>query len=77
MSEDLPVWLVEREWKTKQELARLRGLLKDARMLVNLLSVDQIIEAGDAAIQAAGLDPWCLNEGTADRKARLNAWRFE
>lgn len=37
--------------------------LKKAQTLVSLLTVGQVIDAGDEAINAAGFNPWCLNEG--------------
>jgi len=40
--------------------------LERAEVLVRLLTVRQVIEAGDDAIDAAGLSPWCMNEGLAD-----------
>lgn len=40
--------------------------LKRASHLIQLLTVRQVIEGGDDAIAAAGLNPWCMNEGLAD-----------
>jgi hypothetical protein len=45
-----------------------------AQTLVSLLTVRQVIQAGDSAIDAAGLNPWCINEGRADGSARISAW---
>ena len=39
--------------------------LEKAAILLRLLTVRQVIEAGDDAIKAAGLNPWCMNEGLA------------
>lgn len=44
---------------------KLLEALERARPLVALLTVRQVIEAGDDAIAAAGLNPWCMNEGLA------------
>ena len=41
------------------------GALERAATLVKLLTVRQVIEAGDKATEAAGLNPWCINEGLA------------
>lgn len=39
--------------------------LRIARKLIGLITVRQVIEAGDDAIAAVGLNPWCMNEGRA------------
>lgn len=39
--------------------------LQRAEELVPLLTVRQVIQAGDDAIDAAGFNPWCINEGRA------------
>lgn len=61
------------EWG--EAAAAVRELLEDdrtvpkalqrAEKLVPLLTVRQVISAGDDAIEAAGLNPWCINEGLA------------
>jgi hypothetical protein len=30
--------------------------------------------ADDKTIEASGLNPWCLNEGTAQREGKLSTW---
>jgi len=45
--------------------AELLEALKRAAKLVSLLTVRQVINGGDKAIDAAGLNPWCMNEGLA------------
>jgi hypothetical protein len=42
------------------------------RKLAGLVTVRQVIDAGDQAIDAAGLNPWCINEGLATGEERLN-----
>lgn len=37
------------------------------------LTVRQVMESGDAAIEASGLNPWCMNEGTAQGHERIDA----
>ena len=39
--------------------------LERAKILIGLLTVEQVISAGDEFISASGLNPWCLNEGLA------------
>lgn len=39
--------------------------LKVAVKLLGLVTVRQVIEAGNDAIEAVGLNPWCMNEGRA------------
>lgn len=51
--------------------------LKRARTLVSLLTVRQVIEAGDDAISAAGLNPWCLNEGLAEGHEQIGCSRID
>ena len=45
--------------------------LRRAEVLVPLLTVRQVIEAGGGAIAAAGLNPWCINEGRATGDERI------
>lgn len=40
-------------------------------------TVRQIIEAGDRAIDAAGLNPWAMNEGLATGDERHTPWQLE
>lgn len=47
---------------------------KRLQILVNLVTVGQVIDAGDKAIEAAGLNPYALNEGRCDRKDRIFDW---
>lgn len=44
------------------------------KTLLSLITVGQVIDAGPAAIDASGLNPWCLNEGRGRREDRLNLW---
>ena len=48
--------------------------LKRAQKLVSLLTVRQVIEAGDEAIEAAGLNPWCMKEGLAEGHEHIGAY---
>lgn len=43
-------------------------------ILARLVTVRQVIEAGDEAIDAAGLNPWCMNEGLATGDERVYPW---
>lgn len=51
--------------RLKRANASLRAGLERADVLVSLLTVRQVIEAGDRAIDAAGINPWLMNEGLA------------
>jgi hypothetical protein len=57
----------------KARVRELERALRRAKPLVRLVTVKQIIDAGEDAINAAGLDPWCLNEGTANGSERIDA----
>jgi hypothetical protein len=60
-----------------EERAHQRDLLRRCAVLVRLLTVRQVIEAGDEAIEAAGLNPYAINEGRATGDERLNPWWLE
>ena len=47
--------------------------LERAAALVRLLTVGQVMDAGDGAIAASGLDPWAVNEGKARRGDAIDA----
>jgi hypothetical protein len=68
-------------WNTRPESvnahADLVEALKRVLPLLRLLTVRQVIEAGDEAITAAGLNPWCINEGLAEGSERLGLWWVE
>lgn len=40
-------------------------------------TVRQIIEAGDRAIDAAGINPWAMNEGLATGEEHHTPWQLE
>ena len=48
--------------------------LKKLRILMGLISVKQVIKAGDEAINACGLNPWCVNEGRATGDEKISTW---
>ena len=53
-------------YKTVQDAApELLKALKRLLVIAKLVTVRQVIEAGDEAINAVGLNPWVLNEGLA------------
>jgi predicted translin family RNA/ssDNA-binding protein len=54
------------------DIDRLQEEVKRLRKLASLLTVRQVIQAGDEYIEAAGLNPWCMNEGLATGDERLN-----
>lgn len=55
----------------------LLAALSRALPLLRLLAVRQVIEAGDDAITAAGLNPYAMNEGLAEGHERLSLWWVE
>lgn len=65
------------EWERIHDLiAELIAAAKRADVLVRLLTVRQVIEAGDEAIDAAGLNPYCMNEGLAEGHERIGFWHL-
>lgn len=56
---------------TPKKPAAVLAALERAERLVRLLTVRQVIDAGDDAIEAAGLNPWCIAEGRADGDERI------
>ena len=55
------------------EVERMREALERASKLIPLLTVRQVISAGDDAIEAAGLNPWAMNEGLATGDENISA----
>lgn len=53
-----------------EALERLEKVLP----LFGALTVRDVLNAGDAAIDAAGLNPWCVNEGRATGDEPLSLW---
>jgi hypothetical protein len=45
---------------------------KRLQRLASLLTVRQVIEAGEEAIEAAGHNPWFMNEGLATGDERVS-----
>lgn len=54
--------------------ADLLESLKSMRTLAGLVTVRQAIEAGDRYIEAAGLNPWAINEGLATGNETIGLW---
>ncbi len=63
--------------KVATEIERLQITLRRAKVLVELVTVRQAIQAGDAAIEAAGLNPYAMNEGLATGDEPLGTWWME
>lgn len=51
--------------------------LKSMRTLAGLVTVRQAIEAGDRYIEAAGLNPWAINEGLASGDETIGLWSID
>lgn len=60
--------------KLVKEIQDLREALARARKLASLVTVGDVVRAGDRYINAAGLNPYVLNEGRASERDRLNLW---
>lgn len=60
--------------RLRAEVEELRAKLDRARPLVALLTVRQVIQGGDDAIAASGLNPWCINEGRATGDEPIGTW---
>ena len=57
-----------------EALQQARKLLE----LAKLVTVEQVINAGDDAINAAGLNPYCLNEGRCPKDAMaIDSWKLD
>ena len=56
---------------------RPNELIRKYQTLLSLLTVRQVIAAGDAAIEAAGLNPWAINEGRATGDETISTWWVE
>lgn len=63
-----------RDLSTREPFLSLIREAQKASVLLPLLTVRQVIDAGDKAINAAGLNPWCINEGRATGHERIGAW---
>ena len=57
-----------------EAVPELLEALKRAEYLVRLLTVEQVMQAGNAAVDASGLHPFALNEGRADKGDRLSTY---
>jgi hypothetical protein len=58
-------------------VTELLAAAQRAQVLVRLLTVRQVIEAGNEAIDAAGLNAYCINEGLAEGHERLGFWQLD
>lgn len=68
----------ETEARVAVSSTRLLAVLRCLRLLQECPpTVRQIIEAGDRAIDAAGLNPWAMNEGLATGDERHVPWMLE
>lgn len=57
-----------------EDLQSILDVLRRAKVLVGLVGIGAILDAGDAAIDASGLNPWCVNEGRATREDKTSTW---
>lgn len=47
---------------------------KRAQILLRGLTIRDVFEAGNGAIDAAGLNPYCINEGMSDGSEGFESW---
>lgn len=71
-----PEWLITIEAQ-RECIRQLLSALERCKRLVGLISVRQVIENGGSAIDAAGLNPWCMNEGLATGAELISTWWLE
>lgn len=60
----------------KQDHAKLIELLEVSQTLMGILTIRQVMEAGSEAIEAAGLNPWCVNEGQTTGDDHVDLWKI-
>jgi hypothetical protein len=58
----------------ENEIRGRNAVIDRARRLIGLLTVRQVIFAGDEAIEAAGINPWAVNEGLASGDEPIDTW---
>lgn len=69
--------IVQLEERVSELEAALRAV-EPLVPLLRMLTIRQVFDEGSAAIDAAGLNPWCLNEGRATGSERaLSEWKIE
>jgi hypothetical protein len=58
---------------TIETLERIRALLP----LLRKITIRQVLDSGDEVISAAGISPWCVNEGRAEgHEPAISDWRY-
>jgi hypothetical protein len=71
------------DWDEKEEdLSLTKEDLSQIDQCLLLLAacpptIGQILDSGDRAINASGLNPYCVNEGLATREDRHYPWKIE
>ena len=60
--------------EARAAVAELIEAAERADKLLHLLTVRQVIEAGYDAIDASGLNPYCMNEGLAEGHESIAPW---
>lgn len=72
-------------WHTLKDIApylarrviELEEALDRCAKLASIVTVKQCIEAGDEYINAAGLNPYCMNEGLAEGDEKISIYFVE
>lgn len=60
-----------------KSLAEAETALTNAKRLVALLTIRDVVEEGGEALTASGLNPYCMNEGRATGEEPLNLWQVD
>ena len=50
------------------------AVLKRAKILIEIISVKQVLESDNDIIFASGINPWCVNEGTATGYEKISTY---
>ena len=59
---------------SQKKIAALVEALRRTEKLCQLLTVRQVVEGGNGYIEAAGLNPYCINEGLATGNEYIDVW---
>lgn len=59
-------------------MGKIADKLEELKPLLRMITIKQVIEKGDKAIDACGLNPWCLKEGLAEgHEPALSSWKID
>lgn len=59
-------------------MGKIADDLEALRPLLKMITIRQVIDRGDKAIDACGLNPYCINEGRASgHESALSDWKID